>query len=194
MIVNRAVEALNEAGIETYVFEKSEEAKEDILKNIPLGAEIMNMTSVTLETMGLAEEFQAKDKYKSVRKKLESMTASKELSEMKKIGSAPEWVIGSVHAVTEDGKILIASNTGSQLPAYAYGALNVIFVIGTQKIVKDIDEAFTRIYEYCLPLESERAKKAYGAEGSAVNKILIINKELSAGRIKIYFIKEVLGF
>ena len=114
--------------------------------------------------------------------------------EMQKLGAAPEWAIGSVHAVTENGEVLIASASGSQLPAYAYGSSNVIFVVGAQKIVKNVDEGIKRIYEYCLPLESERARIAYGVPGSSVNKILIINKEFQEKRINLIFVNEVLGF
>lgn len=101
--------------------------------------------------------------------------------------------MGSVHAVTQDGHILIASNSGSQLPAYAYSAAHVIWVVGTQKIVKNIEEGMKRIYEYCLPLEDARAQKAYGV-GSAVNKLLIVNVEKVPGRITIILVKEKLGF
>ncbi len=99
-----------------------------------------------------------------------------------------------MHAVTEDGKVLIASNSGSQLPAYAYGSGHVIWVVGAQKIVKNLDEGIKRIYEHSLPLESERARKAYGVPGSAVNKLLIINKEIIPGRITMILTKEKLGF
>ena len=97
-----------------------------------------------------------------------------------------------MHAVTEDGKVIIASATGSQLPAYAYGSSHVIWVVGSQKIVKDLDEGMKRVYEYVLPLENERAKKAYG--GSSINKLLIFNKEGTAGRITMIIVKEKLGF
>jgi hypothetical protein len=89
--------------------------------------------------------------------------------------------------------VLIASNTGSQLPAYVYGARHVIWVVGTQKIVKDVSEGMQRIWEYCLPLEDERAREAYGV-GSAVNKLLIIHGEVRPNRITVIFVKAVLGF
>lgn len=113
---------------------------------------------------------------------------------MQRLGATPEWVLGSVHAVTETGEALIASNTGSQLPAYAFGVGKVIWVVGTQKIVKDREEGLGRIYEHSLPLESERAKKAYGVPGSAVNKILIVNREVQPGRITMILVNERLGF
>ena len=112
---------------------------------------------------------------------------------MKRLGTAPEWVIGSIQALTEDGKVLMASNSGSQIPAYVYWASHVIWVVGAQKIFRNIDEGIKKIYEHCLPLENERAMKAYGI-GSFVSKILIINKEPFPHRITIVLINENLGF
>jgi len=102
-------------------------------------------------------------------------------------------VVGSIHALTENGHLLIASQSGSQLSSEAYAGGKIIFIVGSQKIVKDMDEGFKRIYEYCLPLEDERARKAYGVR-SAVNKILIINKEIAPERITVIIVKEKLGF
>jgi len=113
--------------------------------------------------------------------------------EMQKLGAAPEWAVGSVHAVTEDGKVIIASASGSQLPSYAYGSSHVVWVVGSQKIVKDLDEGMKRVREYVLPLESERAMKAYG-QPSSINKLLILNKEANPGRITMVIVKEKLGF
>lgn len=109
------------------------------------------------------------------------------------MSSVAEYDVGSVNAVTEDGKLVVASATGSQLAPIAAGAANVILVVGTQKIVKNLDEAFRRIEEHSLPLESEQLKKLYGVP-SSINKILIISKEAIPNRIKLIFVKEKLGF
>ena len=116
-----------------------------------------------------------------------------DVQEKKKLGAAPNWAVGSVHAVTEDGHLLVAAKTGSQLPAYAYGAGRVLWIISTKKIVKDVDDGTRRIYEYSLPLEDQRALKAYGTH-SEVNKILILNKEIVRDRIIAILVKEDLGF
>lgn len=193
--VERTIEALKTNGINAISVETTEDAKKAVLSQIPEGAEVMTMSSVTLSEVGLDEEINGKgSKYNPVRDKLYSMDRNTQMQEMNKLGAAPEYALGSVHAVTEDGKVLIASNTGSQLGAYSYGALNVIWVVGTQKIVKDTDEGIKRIYEYVLPLESERAKKAYGVPGSNVSKILIINKEINPGRVSLILVNEKLGF
>ncbi len=193
--IENTVAALKANGIDAQVVANRQEAKRKVLELIPAGSEIMTMTSITLDTVGLSEEINQTDrKFKPVRDKLYAMDRNTQVQEMNRLGAAPEFVVGSVHAITEDGHVLIASNTGSQLPAYSFGALHVIWVVGAQKIVKNTDEGIKRIYQHCLPLESERAKKAYGVPGSAVNKILIINKEVQPGRIKLILVKEKLGF
>ena len=190
--IEKSISSLKSNGIDAYFVQTAEEAKKKVLELIPKGTSVMTMTSVTLDSIGITNEINQSEKYDSIRNKLMKITDKQGL-EMQKLISSPEWVIGSVHAVTEDGKVLIASNTGSQLPAYAYGAGHVIWVVGAQKLVENIDEGMKRIYEHSLPLESERAKKAYGVSGSSVNKILIVNKEITP-RITLIFVNEVLGF
>ena len=191
--INKVKDALQKNGIEVLVAENGAKAKEKVLEMIPEGSEIMNMTSATADSLGLAKEITESAKYNSVRNKFKTMDPKTQGQDMKKLGAAPEWAIGSVHAVTEDGKVIVASATGSQLPAYAYGSAHVIWVVGAQKIVKDLAEGFKRIYEYVLPLENERAMKAYG-QPSSVNKLLIFNKEVTIGRITMIIVKEKFGF
>lgn len=191
----KTVEALKANGINSLVVGNGEEAKTKVLEMIAEGAEVMNMTSVTLDAIGIPQEINGSGKYNSVRNKLMKMDRKTQNLEMQKLGAAPEYTIGSVHAITTDGKVVVASNTGSQLPAYAYASPHVIWVAGTQKIVKNLDEAMKRIYEYVLPLESERANKAYNiTTGSNVSKLLIINKEVKPNRITLILVKEKLGF
>lgn len=192
--IQKTIESLKNNGINALSVENQEEARKKIEEIIPRGSEVMSMTSVTLDESGIAKMINELGNYISVRNKIYSSDKKIDAKETKKLGAAADWAIGSVHAVTENGEIMIASNTGSQLPAYAYAAGRVVWVVGTHKIVKNIEEGFKRIYERSLPLESERAKKAYGVSGSAVNKILIINKEISEGRITLIFVNEVLGF
>lgn len=192
--IDRTILALSANGMEAEYVETAEDAKKRVLGILPKIAEVMTMTSMTLDTVGLAQAINESGDYNAVRDKLYSMDREKQALEMLKLGAAPEWVVGSVHAVTEDGRVLVASNTGSQLGSYAYSSAHVIWVVGAQKIVSDLDKATLRVYEYVLPLESERARKAYGVAGSNVSKILIVNKEVVSGRIHLIFVGENLGF
>ena len=113
--------------------------------------------------------------------------------QIRRMTAAPDVMLGSVHAVTESGSLIAASNGGSQLGPYATGAGRVILVVGTQKIVADLEEGLRRIDEYAFPLEDARAQAAYGIH-SGVNKVLIINREVTPCRITVVLVDEVLGF
>lgn len=191
--IQKTAKALEANNFKVEVVENGEEAKKKVLELVPQRAEVFTMTSQTLETIGVAKEINESGKYNAVRPKLMAMDFKTQARQMAKLGAAPDWVAASVHAVTEDGHLLIASNTGSQLASEAYPAGKVIFVVGTQKIVTNTQEGIKRVYEYSYPLEDERARKAYGMP-SAVNKILIINKEVMPERITIVLVKEKLGF
>lgn len=191
--INKTALALEANNMKVLVVENREEAKRQVLELLPQNSEVFTMSSVTLDETGIAKEINESGKYNAVRLKLFAMDRNTQGREMAKLGAAPDWVISSVHAVGEDGHLLIASNSGSQLSSEAYGGGKVIFVVGTQKIVKDTEEGLRRIYEYCLPLEDERARKVYGM-GSNVSKILIINKEIMPERITVILVKEKLGF
>lgn len=191
--LEKTVRALKANGIEALIVENRQEAKNKVLSLLPKGSEVFTMQSGTLDTLGLFKEIDESGNFDSIRAKFNSMDSDKQKKEMKKMGGVPDYTVGSVHAVTMDGKVLIASNSGSQLPAYAYGADHVIWVVGAQKIVKNMDEAILRIYEHSLPLESERLKKIYGIP-SFVSKILIFNREINPDRLTLILVKESLGF
>ncbi len=194
-VIEQTVAALKANNIEAFVVENAEEAKKKVLSIIPEGSEVFPQTSKTLDAIGIPAILNESGKYDSVRTRLNSMDRTTQSREMRKLGAAPDFAIGSVHALTQDGNAMIASNTGSQLPAYVYGAGVVIWVVGAQKIVKNKEEGNKRIYEHVLPLEAERANKAYNiTTGSFVSKLLIVNREVNPERIKIIIVKEVLGF
>lgn len=193
--IQRTITSLKANGINAIVVENGDEAKKKVFELLPQNAEVMNMSSVTLDTLEISKEVMESGRYNAVKAKLMKMDRKTQGLEMQKLGAAPEYTVGSINAVTEDGKILIASNTGSQLPAYAYTSAHVIWIVGTQKIVANLDEGMKRIYEYILPLESQRINKIFNmTSGSNVNKILIINKEIKPDRITLIFVKEKLGF
>jgi L-lactate utilization protein LutC len=193
-IINNTVSALKANGFNVVVVNTKEEAKEAVLSTIPQQSEVMTMTSKTLDEVGLSTILNDQASFTSSRDALYSLDKSTHAKEMNVLGATSAYTVGSVHAITQQGEVVIASNTGSQLPAYAYSSPHVIWVVGAQKIVKDMIDAMKRINEYVLPLESERAKKAYGVPGSNVSKLLVIHKEVTPNRITIVLVKEVLGF
>ena len=188
-----AAAALERNGVRAVVVAMGGEARSLVRSLLVEGAEVFNNTSRTLETIGVAEDIERSGRYQSLRLRLYQMDREMQQHEMRMLAAAPEYVVGSVHAVTEDGSLLIASASGSQLGPLVSGAEHVILVIGGQKIVADLDTGLRRIYEYCLPLEDERARRAYGVP-SGVNNILVINRVLAPGRVTAILVRERLGF
>jgi L-lactate utilization protein LutB len=192
--IETTLKNLTANGFVASVAENSEAAKKAVLDLIPKGAEILTSTSRTLETLGLDKILNESGDYDAVRPKLNAMWGDESKKrDQRKLGAAPDYVIGSVHAVTEEGEVLIASNTGSQLPGYTYGAGTVIWVVGAQKIVKDMPEAHQRLEQHVFPLEDERSKQAYGSP-SFVSKLLEYRREVTPERVHIVIVKEALGF
>jgi YkgG family uncharacterized protein len=191
--VKRAAAALEEHGITVKRAANAAEAKEIVLSLIPEGAQVAHGASQTLEATGLIEELERPGRYQPLRPRLRSMDRKTQGDEIRRLIASPDVMLGSVHAVTETGSLLAASMGGSQLGPYVSGAGRVILVVGTRKIVADVEEGLRRIQEYAFPLEDARAQLAYGLH-SAVNKILIINGEAVPGRITVVLVDEVLGF
>ena len=191
--IERTIQALEANNIHAIVAENGAAAKEKLFEIIPANAEVFTSSSATLNTLGITEEIDKSGRYDSVRAKLAMMDRKTQNREMQKMGATPEYMVGSVHAVTETGHVIIVSKTGSQLAGYVAAAAHVIWVAGTQKIVRTLEDGLKRVEEYTLPLESARAFKAYGF-GSSINKLLIVNKEFMAGRTTMILVKENLGF
>jgi acyl-CoA hydrolase len=186
------VVALEEHGFSVEVVDSLEAARAAVLARIPHGSTVMTNTSVTLQDTGIADAINDGGPYDSARNKMFALDFATQAQEMKAIGGQPDYALGSVHAVTRDGTLVIASASGSQLASYAWGAANVILVVGAQKLVPTLEAAHERIYQHSLKLEDARAQAAYG-QHSSVGKILEIHQELP-GRIHIVLIRQPAGF
>jgi hypothetical protein len=191
--VKRTVAALEANGIIVLRAPDAAATKRIVLDLIPDGSEVYHGASQTLDMVGIADEIDKSGRYEPLRPQIWSMDRKTEANEIRRLGAAPDVMLGSVHAVTETGSLLAASMSGSQLGPYVSGAGRVILVVGTQKIVPDLEQGLRRINEYAWRLEDARAQAAYGIH-SAVNKVVIINREITPGRITVVLVDEVLGF
>ena len=185
-------QALERRGIQVLLAKSAEDAKHLILDLMPTGSEVHIALSETMAQVGITPEIEASGRYDAIRPKLLQMDRATQGREMRKLAAAPDYILGSVHAITDDGLLLIASGSGSQLGPYAQSAGKVILVVGHQKVVHDLEEGLRRIQEYSLPLEDARMKRQ-GRAGSAQMKTLIIHGE-PQGRITVVLVPETLGF
>jgi len=194
--LEKTVSSLKEKGYNVLVVENGAKALEKIKTLIPDGASVMNGASITLEKIGYLDYLKSgQHKWMDWHAKVDAENDKAKRSELRKQSALSDYYLGSVHALSEDGQMVIASNTGSQLPHVVFTSPNLIFVIGTQKITANLDEAMKRLEEYVVPLEDVHMKSLYG-NGTQVSKIVIFRKEnpMMGRKINVLLVKEELGF
>jgi L-lactate utilization protein LutC len=194
-IVEKTMDALKTRGINPEFIETKEDALDRLKELIPAGSEIMTGGSTTLDQMGFTHILiDGKHKWKNLKDTILSEKDSSKQIELRKKSVTADYMIGSVHAVVETGEVLVVNASGSSIPSYSFSSDNVIWIVGTQKIVPTVEEGFKRLREYCFPLEDKRMKNL-GFPGSVLGKFLLFEKEINPNRkITLIFVNEKLGF
>ncbi|MEV7237610.1 LUD domain-containing protein [Streptomyces sp. NPDC051020] len=191
--LDRAIAALRANGFTAELLDDAAAARARIKDLIPEGAGVFTGASETLRLSGVAEDIEAGDRYQAIRPRVLKMDRATESDQIRRLAAAPDVFVASVAAVTENGSLVIASASGSQLPAAAGGAARAIWVVGAQKVVPDLSTALRRVEEHSLPLETARAQAIYG-QPSAVNRLLVLNAEPQPGRGTVLLLREAIGF
>jgi acyl-CoA hydrolase len=191
-VIERAANALRANNIEVVVVDTGAEARDAVLARVPEGSEVHSAKSRTLEDIGVYDDLHEPGRFDAIRPKLYAMDRATQGREMRKLGAAPDTIVGSVNAITEDGALVAASALGNQLGSYAGGAGRVILVVGSQKFVPDIDTALRRIRDVVFPYEDERVRERMGVS-TKLEKVLIIFGEWVEGRTTVIIVREPVG-
>jgi L-lactate utilization protein LutC len=190
--INELAENLRARNFEVVIVQDGDEARTEVLKRIPEGATIHSGKSKTLEDAGLFQELMENEKYDFIRRRLMKMDRKTQGAEIRRLGAAPDVMLGSAHAVTKAGQIVITSASGSQIGPIASGAGHLILVIGSQKIVPDLDAAFQRINDHVFPYEDARLRQTLGV-GTKITRTLILEEDFMPGRTTVILVREPIG-
>ena len=191
--LERAAAALKAHGFTVEILDDAATARTRIKDLIPEGASVFTGASETLRLSGIEDDINTSGRYDAVKSRGLTLDRATQMAEIWRLMATPDVIVGSVHAVTETGSLVVASASGSQLPGYAGGAARAIWIVGAQKLVPDLPAALRRVEDHCLPLESARTQVAYGSP-SAINRLLIINAEPYPGRGTVLMLREAIGF
>ncbi|TDD30361.1 hypothetical protein E1287_29315 [Actinomadura sp. KC06] len=191
--LERAAAALTAHGFTVEILDDAAAARSRVKDLIPEGAGVLTGASETLRLSGIEADINAGGRYRAVRPRVLAMDRATQSDEIRRLSATPDVIVGSVHAVTETGSLVIASGSGSQLPGYAGGAARAIWVVGAQKVVPDLSTALRRVEDHCLPLESARTQALHGWP-STVNRLLVLNAEHNSGRGIVLLLRETIGF
>ena len=190
--VERVAAVIRAHNIEVVVVDTGAEARAAVLARIPEGSEVHTAKSKTVEDVGLFAELNESGRYEAIRPRMFKMDRQTQGLEIRKMSASPNVMVGSVSALTEDGALVAASATGSQLAAYAAGAGRLILIVGSQKIVPDLDAALRRINEVVFPYEDAQVLGRLGVH-TRLEKVLILYGEWTAGRTTVVLIREPVG-
>lgn len=188
----RTAAALTAHGFVVEILDDATAARTRVAELIPAGASVLTASSETLRRSGIDDDLNTSGRYEAVRPRLVAMDRATQADDIRRLAACPDLVVGSVNAVTETGSLVVASASGSQLPSYAGGS-RAIWIVGSQKVVPDLDTALRRIEDHALPLESARAQLAYG-QPSAINRLLVLNAEYQPGRATVLLLREAIGY
>ena len=191
--LERAASALAAHGFTVEILDDAAAARARIKDLIPEGASVFTGASETLRLSGIDADINVSGRYEAVRPRVQAMDRSTQADDIRRLVASPDVVVGSVAALTETGSLVVASGSGSQLPAYAGGAARAIWIVGAQKVVPDLSTALRRVEDHCLPLESARTQAAYGSP-SAVNRLLVLNAEPQPGRGTVLLLRQAIGY
>ena len=191
--LERAAAALTAHGFTVEILDDAAAARSRLRDLIPEGASVFTGASETLRLSGIDEDLNTSGRYAAVKPRVLALDRATRADDIRRLLASPDVAVGSVAAVTETGSVVIASGSGSQLPGYAGGAARAIWIVGAQKVVRDLGTALRRVEDHCLPLESARAHAVY-AQPSAVNRLLILNAEPRPGRGIVLLLREAIGF
>lgn len=195
-VVSRVVERLGEYGVEAFLVESGAEALEKIKSLIPQGASVMSGASKTLEQIGFVEYLKSGEHgWSNLRAPILEEKDRQKQMKLRKQATLSEYYLGSVHAVTETGEFIVASNTGSQLPNIVFTSPNLIFVVSTKKIVPTLTDAMKRLEEHVVPLEDKNILEKFNIH-TMLTKILIFKREnpMMGRTVRMILVNENLGF
>jgi LUD domain len=190
--LQRVAAKLHERNIEGIIVDNGDDARKLVLERLPKGSEVHSGKSKTLKDAGIADLILDPNEYNALRPRYLKMDRQTQAREIRKLIASPDFMLGSVNALTEDGMLVTASATASQLGPYASTAGKVILVVGSQKIVPDLETALRRVREYVLPWEDAQVRLVIPT-GSFVGKILIVEREWMAGRTTVILVRKPIG-
>jgi hypothetical protein len=196
-VLKETIAALKARGVSAELVSTRSDALSRIKRLIPAGASVMTGASVTLREIGLEDYLKSSDHpWKNLKEEVFAEKDPARQVELRKKATLADYYLGSVHAVTRAGEVLIASATGSQLAAYAYSSPHVVWIVGAQKITRTIEDGITRIREHIMPHEEARMRELTGGRfGTQLGKLLIFHREsaIVPRSVQLIFVNEKVG-
>ncbi|WP_196218111.1 LUD domain-containing protein [Streptomyces blattellae] len=180
-------------GFNPEVVADREEALQRIHELIPAGSDVTNGSSVTLHEIGLMAELESSRRWRWRRAEIYATKEPEKRVELRRWATTADYMVGSVNALAATGEAVCLDAGGTRVGGYAYGAGQVIWVVGRNKITPTLTEAIERVRTHVFPLEDQRMRRDMGQPAFA-GKLLVVEHEPLPDRIKLILVDEDLGY
>lgn len=195
---------LQERSFAAFFVATAEEARQQVLGLLPEEGSVYRCGSMTIEELGIWEEIARLPGLSIINPFQEGLTADENL-ERRRRGLTADLLICSCNAITLDGRLVNVDGTGNRVAAMIFGTGKVIIVAGMNKVVPDLESAFSRIRHYAAPINCIRVRARTPCTRTGLcsdcrgperrcNKWSIIEGSKFPGRIHIILVGEHLGY
>ncbi|MDR3231912.1 MAG: lactate utilization protein [Synergistaceae bacterium] len=149
-IVAQAVaKALQAKGYEAVAVGTKEEALAEVLKLIPAGASVGVPGTVTVREIGAMEKLA--ERGCRISQHWSPNIKPEERMQILDDENHADYLLTSANAITRDGKILNIDGNGNRVSGMAWGRGTLIFVIGVNKVVPDLEAGIARVHAASIP-------------------------------------------
>ena len=129
----------------------------------------------------------------------------KDKKELYRANFSVDTFLTGTNAITENGELYNIDGNGSRVAPMIYGPDQVIVIVGTNKLVKNLEDAKNRVRQLSAPVDAKRlgkntpcTKLGYCVdcmhEERICNDFVVIAGQFQKNRIKILIIDENLGY
>ncbi len=202
LLGSKVVEALNKKHFEAYYVENKSEALKKALELIPSTHSISWGGSVTIDEIGLKDELKKRGNFLIDR---DSAKTPEEREELMKKGLLCDTFLMSSNAITEDGELYNIDGHANRVAALCFGPKYVLIIAGMNKVVKDMNAAYSKVRNYTAPVNAQRfnldtpcCKTGACYNCNSIQSICAQMVETRfcrpQGRIKVILVGEDLGF
>ena len=199
LLADKIIKGLESRNMTGYYAATREEALAKALEIIPEGSTIGMGGSVSAAEIGLVDAVK-NGNYNFIDR---SQYADQREAYLKTCDA--DFFLASVNAMTEDGVLINIDGNSNRVSAIAHGPKHVLFIVGINKVCKDVDSAMKRARNVAAPINAQRfgLSTPCAQTGSCFNckspdticcQFLITRYSRHPGRIHVILVNDNLGF
>ncbi|MDR1874580.1 MAG: lactate utilization protein [Synergistaceae bacterium] len=202
IVAQAVVKALQAKGYEAVFAATKEDALAEVLKLIPEGASVGVPGTVTIREIGAMEKLA--ERGCTIYEHWSPNIKPEDRMQILENENRADYFLTSANAVTRDGKILNIDGNGNRVSGMAWGRNTLIFVIGVNKVVADLEAGFQRVHAATLPNALRLsgnppcAQTGYCVDCDSPARIcralLILERAVSGRKTHVIMVGENLGY